>query len=412
LTTDKEFAKYGPRWDRNSLLDAIRGKFPGAIDSTSSRPAGEPPVITGLAMRCRHVSDVEENDDDLSTQIDGSINRASVSERRQSDDNSNEQGKPNYDKGAEMLQRLSAAGLVANSSVAEDYRLAAEGLADMASHAWYSPPVPVDGLPVVDDEYAAGPSGSNMELSDPTTPPLPVGQTMPGDMSSPFTVGRKRARSSDDDEDDHSTEQPAYMTEYMEQPVDRFCPTHLLDKIRETRLLWDAQVDSQSKVEPLSIESKVDVKAQPAHRKRANPATKAKGKNQAKGKGMAKASMPGGPAGGPSARELDIPGRCLDEADANDMNKDDPDRPTKEKPKPTVKLKQPTEGKEPGVDCLPSVSYRDCCFIVIHESKHRRLRIKGIYEAFKQKWPYFATLNEAEMDSLKNSVRHNLSLSV
>lgn len=394
MTTDKDFAKYEQRWDRDNLLSAIGSVFPGAIQATSSRPVGEPPVITGLAMRRHHLTDVDENEDDRSTQIDGSTqNRASGSEGPHSlhqgeypdlDDS------PNYQKGFDILLR-NRPGRVAHVPLAPSAMPDPEGLADLASQDDPSPPLACVSLPVFDDNIPA-----NIAYDDFQDTTISPSDYMSWDEGvTPSNTDRKRKRSpdgdDDDDEDDdddddrddrqeYTNSRDRFLADYMKWPI-AYQPSppmlnHVKDQVEDVAMLGTGPPEGKGKG-----------RAKPAPRKRSAAAPKAKGK--------AKASVKSEPS--PPCVGDELVGN--DNVDAGNGTKTG-----------AVALRKTKDGTLPGVDCLPVEPYSICIFHVLNESKYRRLRIQGLYHELGKKYPYFASLNVAERTSFENSIRHNLSL--
>jgi hypothetical protein len=349
------------RWRREAILDAIQTVFPNAAIASSSSNAQEPPKITGLAMKARVISEDGENDDDHSTLIDGSlVNRPSMDTRSCISDQDDDYGKPNYQKGYEVLYRDRMLNSNILNATTGD---ALTAFACLAAVQERSPVPSIIDLPEVEDNDMTG------------QPDSPVNK------NTAVGVGNKRKRATSDD---------AGTT-----------PKRAGGQLPAIPALDESNIDpALAEAEPATTASgaKGKGKAKAPPRKRAppkpKPAPKGKGKAPARGPNAAKGSQEPGPStqDGDGLPKVPAP------------------------PKKHVKLK--TSGLYPGVDHCPHETYSVSCYKVIRASPYGRLRLRSIYAALKAMYPYYASLSNiapdenhcSEMESFRNSMRHNLSL--
>jgi len=75
----------------------------------------------------------------------------------------------------------------------------------------------------------------------------------------------------------------------------------------------------------------------------------------------------------------------------------------------SLKLKESFSGGIAGITMAPREPYTALLFRVLQDKGF--LRVSQIWTAFKQEWPYYATIKDRkELQSLGNSIRHTLSL--
>lgn len=367
LKGDFKHHTYPPRWTRETILDAIHTAFPEAVVASSSSNPQEPPKITGLSMKPRGISEDDENDDDHSTLIDGSLqNRPSMGTRSHSSEPEEDNSKPNYQKGYEILNR---GRLLDSPLIGGPAGSALDAFASLAAVQERSPEHSPTALPLFDDHVMVEPPSSDLGI----------------DESIASIAGAKRKRSLLD-EDGTSPKRSA-----IQLP-----PTPAFDLENDT-------LDNADEAGATP-----NIKGRGRGKAKATPRKRAPVKPKAQPKGKSKSVAPSENAEeGPQIAEN--PEEALEE---------------QAKPKPKsrgqaglkhVKLK--TTGLYPGIDHCPHETYSVSCYKVLKASKYGRLRIQGIYNGLKKMYPYYATLSsvattteKSEVYSFKNSIRHNLSL--